>query len=278
MYRSILVPLLRGEAEAAPLQAACALTAQLGAELRVLVGMDVGRARAFGWEFMPAGPDEASDLAARAGAEALAEDVRRLLEGHRPPCKVVVGDARWASPARQAVEHAQVADLVVMGRPLQPTAGESAAFGMILLESGRPVLVIPSTARTDRRYGTVVLAWTPTREATRALHDALPLLAVARAVHVLTLAEGAAGTARFADVEAASVLPLLARHGVAARHLVEPRGDREAGEAILEHALRIGADLIVAGGHGRSRLAELVFGGATRTLYLQAPIPVLFSH
>jgi nucleotide-binding universal stress UspA family protein len=124
---------------------------------------------------------------------------------------------------------------------------------------------------------TVLVAWNASREAARAVNDALPLLQQARAVTVLAV-NPLGGIAGDGDVPAADIALHLARHGVKAEaaHTVAP--DIPEGDAILDYAADIGADLVVAGGYGHSRMREFVFGGVTRSLLTEMTVPVFLSH
>ena len=147
--------------------------------------------------------------------------------------------------------------------------------GRLMLLSGRPVLVAPPHGgRLD--LGGVVVAWKDTREARRALADALPFLKCADQVVVMEVC----GQDELADAEVhtAAVVKALARHGVKARAkaLAAPP-ERVAVELNIE-AQAIDADLIVCGGYGHSRLGEWVFGGVTYDLLHRPERFVLFSH
>lgn len=180
-------------------------------------------------------------------------------------------------PVPLAVEHARLADLVVVSRAADESdvALPAGLESSLMLESGRPVLSVPGNFEHSRTGRSILIGWTHTREATRAVHDALPLLRDADKVEALTLAdepEESPGTPSTFDLPAH-----LARHGV---ELVWHRqaSDAAPAAALQEHAAAGGFDLIVAGAYGHSRLRELVFGGTTRELLSDAPVPVLLSN
>jgi nucleotide-binding universal stress UspA family protein len=144
----------------------------------------------------------------------------------------------------------------------------------LLMQSGRPVLVLPCHGSPPDQCRSALVAWDGSREAARALHDAMPLLRQAHRVTVLSV-ERVCTAARQPDTD---VVAHLARHGISvtvARVTVE---DLAVSEVLLNHAADMGADLLVAGGYGHSRLREAVFGGVTRDLLRHMTIPVLFSH
>jgi nucleotide-binding universal stress UspA family protein len=170
---------------------------------------------------------------------------------------------------------ANAADLVVVG-PLDPyTVGSEYSTvnpGDVLIGAGRPILVVPEGIGNIKAQK-IVAAWKNTREARRALADALPFLVQAESVALVQVKERGVETASIADAEA-----FLARHGVKVssdlRDLRAPSADGE----LLQAAKAIGADLIVAGAYGRSRLREWVFGGVTRGLLTQRSIACQLSH
>jgi nucleotide-binding universal stress UspA family protein len=146
-----------------------------------------------------------------------------------------------------------------------------------LFSSGRPVLVVPHSGRFEAVGRTVLIGWNASREAARAANDALPLIAGAESATVLVVNPSEAPGGDGAEPGAAIALH-LARHGLraTAEHVVAPQVDD--GEMLLNQAADLGADLLVVGAYGHSRLRELVLGGVTRTLLRQMTIPVMMSH
>ena len=189
------------------------------------------------------------------------------------------GDIEWrfsdaSEPADFLAEQARAADLVVVGRAGKdetpdPTLG--LAPSDLVMTAGRPVLVIPPGL--DRLSAArIVLAWKDTREARRALTDALPFLKAAEEVFVTGVGD------ENAPADVPDVAAFLARHGVAAKPVTEAMTDGRPAAALLRVAQRVNADLVVAGAFGHSRMREWVFGGVTRDLLDTATIAVLFSH
>jgi nucleotide-binding universal stress UspA family protein len=182
-----------------------------------------------------------------------------------------------AEPAAAFAAHARFVDLAIVGQndPDRPFVGASVPVTAIM-QSGRPVLVVPYTGDIKSVGHNILIGWKEGREATRAVNDALPLLTRARMAAVLTIDRE---DASYDNAETSSKIVLhLARHGVNAfaKHTVSD--DVPDGDVILNWASDTGADLIVVGGYGHSRASEFVLGGVTRTLLKAMTVPVLFSH
>lgn len=172
--------------------------------------------------------------------------------------------------------HARYADLTVIGQADPDEAAASLAEHLIL-GVGRPVVVVPYAGRFAEIGQRVLVAWNGSREATRAVHDALPILQGAKQVHVIAV-NPTGGMAGHGDIPGADVCLHLSRHAVNAvcEHIQSE--DLNVGEMLLSRAADEDADLIVMGAYGRSRLRELVLGGATRHLLRHMTVPVLMSH
>ncbi len=172
-----------------------------------------------------------------------------------------------------AGRHALHADLAIMQTP--KADHEERAFEGALFRSGRPVLLLPPDWRGGAIGKHVLVAWKAKREAARALADAAPFLAGSEHTVVAT---GDAQPEGDGARPGQGVTMHLARKGVK----VELRNidglGRTAEAALIDEAKTIGADLLVMGGYGHSRLREFVFGGVTRAISRACPIPVLMSH
>lgn len=170
--------------------------------------------------------------------------------------------------------YAMQADIVLMGTPQSESA--DIAFEGALFRSGRPVLLAPAEMASASIGQRVLIGWKPKREAARAVADAMPFLESAEKVVVATV------NAQRDSVDPTSgpaITALLQHKGVKAElHALEAGKNETAEMKLLQEAAAIGADLIVMGGYGHSRLREFVFGGVTRSLSRDCPIPVLMSH
>lgn len=189
--------------------------------------------------------------------------------------------AEWRSVrhlmARDMVAHARYADLAIVGRP-DPAGQEGIPLDLpqtLVLASGRPVILLPPEppASAGRR---VLIGWNAEREATRAVADALPFLARADAVELLVVDHERTG--EHGEEPGADIARHLARHGVQVDVRRTSSGGEGIGRVLLSRAAAFGADLVVMGAYGHSRLTEIVFGGATRTVLHEAGLPVLMSR
>jgi nucleotide-binding universal stress UspA family protein len=147
----------------------------------------------------------------------------------------------------------------------------------VALSAGRPVLVVPYIG-AGRSIGTnVLVGWNASREATRAVNDALPILERAKKVTVLAV-DPERGFHGQGEVPGADIALHLARHGVKAEASQTATGDIDVGDVLLSRAADLGADLIVIGAYGHSRMREFIMGGVTRHLLQHMTVPVLMSH
>jgi nucleotide-binding universal stress UspA family protein len=202
----------------------------------------------------------------------LATAERRFRAACPPGC---AGRAEWRSfaeqPGRALALEARSADLLIVGTDGGTDIGE------VLMQAGRPVLVVPAGI-TSLEARAVVIGWRDTPQARRAVADALPLLQRAERVLVLeVLGRGkqAAGAARAGAEECVG---LLARHGIAARSEARPLQEPTVADEIIRAARACDAGLIVCGGYGHVRLREWAFGGVTRDMLTRCPLCCLMSH
>ncbi len=179
-----------------------------------------------------------------------------------------------------AATHGRYADLVVVGQfdsapvsdlpMLEPEA--------LVFACGRPVLVVPYAGQFSSIGQRVLVGWNGSREAARAVGDALPILKLARRVTVLAI-NTAPGTEGDGETEpGVAMAHHLAHHGVvadAAQFVSEPH---EIGDTLLNFANDLSCDLIVMGAYGQSRLRSMVLGSLTGFILRHMTVPVLLSH
>jgi nucleotide-binding universal stress UspA family protein len=176
------------------------------------------------------------------------------------------------------LDHARSADLIIAGQA-DPDWEQSSLMDFperLALESGRPTLVIPYVGRYREIGRNVVIAWKAGRESARAVFDALPILANAENVDILEVKERRDGGGSLAPDT--TIAASLARHGIKATVRTSVAGDIGIGDELLSRIADAGADLLVMGAYGHSRMREIIFGGATRHIFRHMTVPTLFSH
>ena len=173
-------------------------------------------------------------------------------------------------------EQARYADLVIAGQhnPNDSETIEVSLVDHLVIEAGRPLLVVPYVGAYPTIGDHVLIAWKARREAVRAVNDALPILMGAKQVDVLCVNPDD----NEEDVPGADICLHLARHGINAEAHKITAKDIDIGDVLLSRTVDIGADLIVMGAYGHSRLRETVLGGVTRHLLKHMTIPVFMSH
>jgi len=169
-------------------------------------------------------------------------------------------------------------DLAVVGHP-DPDRDRTANTGIdalpadLALALGRPVLVVPYIGNYPQPGNTVMVAWNGTREATRAVHDALPLLKTAKSAVILCIDPDPAQSE-----SAKALVKHLGHSGIAAKLKHTTSAGMPVGDVLLSALADASADLLVMGAYGHSRLRETVFGGVTATLLDSMTVPVLLSN
>ena len=179
----------------------------------------------------------------------------------------------------ELIQLAKAADLTILGQ--YPGGDSGGATWLhpddVMIDAGRPVLVVPYAGAVESVGKRVLIAWNGTREANRALHDALPLIGGAEAVTAMHVG------AQQADLDRdrpglERIVRHLGRHGIAAQAEESLHPAISIRDALLSRAAALGADMIVAGAYHHSRLRETLLGGVSRDLLEHMTIPVLMSH
>jgi nucleotide-binding universal stress UspA family protein len=224
-------------------------------------------------DFLESLQQEATE-AARLGADAFTTAARAEAVEHEPR----ITHARLGTAPDHLASNGRVSDLIVLGQrdPDESLDIRSELIEAALFETGRPVVIVPYVGYDAARFERIIVAWDGGREATRAAHDTLPLLARARSVEVLVIGDGS--IASRSEEPGADLALHLARHGVNATAKRISIGDIEIGNAVLSHAADYGADLLVMGGFARARLRRLILGGMTGAVLDSMTLPVVMSH
>ena len=176
--------------------------------------------------------------------------------------------------------NARYADLCLVPAPKRcaddlPIA--HAYFTAVLFESGRPVIVVPEKAQAPKDFKRVMIAWRPTREATRAVHDALGLIAGGATLDV-TIIDAGEGSGLHGEEPGADIAAHLVRHACDVGVTRLRSANLSIATRLLVHADHMKAQLVVAGGYGHGRLREWILGGTTRDLLWGTRVPILFAQ
>jgi len=167
-------------------------------------------------------------------------------------------------------------DLAIVGQ-VEPDVNsvEAAIAEATLFESGRPIIIVPYIQKAPAKLERVMVCWDGSRAAARAVADAMPLLELAGSIEVVSVTNE---RGKYDEIEGADMGLHLARHGVKVAVTRITRGNIDVVDALLSHAADSGADFMVMGGYGHSRLREFVLGGVTRGILHSMVVPTLMSH
>ena len=215
-------------------------------------------------------------LQSERNAASLTEDIGKICSALRVPLDIRRSLANLIDSPDHLVDLARLHDLTIVSCSetdmLDGTVTEAVIFG-----TGRPTLLLPSGRGTKslQWLDNVVVAWDYSREAARAMADALPILAIAKKVHVVSVLgeKGIRTTCAPGDME-----KYLAAHHVKYALDQVPLKDVAIGERLMSYAGEVKADMLVMGAYGRSRFREFVLGGATRGVLSNPLLPVFVSH
>ena len=192
-------------------------------------------------------------------------------------------ESEWQESSGEPVietfaRRALASDLLVLGQrdPVDAKGFDVPAdfVESVIIDSGKPALVVPYVGEASATPQTVLVAWKPTRESARALAAALPFLRGAREVHLVCADDGA----DYTQPVPLQIPKYLRLHGIERVREHRWLTDRDAGNELLTLAADTGAEMIVMGCYGHSRARELVLGGATRTVLQSMTAPVLMAH
>ncbi len=288
MYKSIYVPMFGSERDKSALEAALGLAKLFDARLdcvhirpdprqviaSVTTSMEAGTVLVSD-ELLNALIESDKNRAARA-KEAFESFVRQMaLPPDRTPFTLsasfreTVGD-----PATTVVALARFSDVTVFA-PIE----DMGTWGLIadtIVGAGRPVLLAPSPLSTIPAP-VVTIAWKETTESARAVMAAMPLLAKARQIHVISACESS-GALKSTREAATNLVTLLQGHGFPAQAECIECHDRDPGPALLERAIAQKSNLVVSGAYGRARVREFIFGGFTQFMLRQNRLPVFMQH
>lgn len=177
--------------------------------------------------------------------------------------------------AQEIVSRSSLADMIVLGRYHHRDTRYTpiTLIGDVLQSCRAPILIQPQQLDGFDVFGPAVVGWNGSFEAANALRAALPLLRMASMVHIVTVEEPKEHT-----LPSLSASTYLSRHGVVSELHARPVSDKPVEDAITETAAVMGAAYIVMGGYGHSRAREFLFGGVTRSLLKDCPVPLIMGR
>ena len=274
MYRDLLVHVDGEEGDRHRIEFAVGLATRTGARLNGLHVTPIA-------DIPPVyKPTQIEAAVAHASAE-LAGQTRAARLAFETLAKIRLADTSWLEMGGDIVEgvsaRARYSDLVILGQDEWQEPLERHPLPLahsVVLRCGRPVLVVPRGVMSAG-LARIAVAWDGSREAVRAVHDALPLLTSASTIDVLTIV---AARNVNASEDANHLIVHLANHGVAAESKVIRATEAEEHKALHEAVEHDAYDLLVMGAYSHARWIEFILGGATQSTLLSSSIPVLVSH
>lgn len=211
-------------------------------------------------------------------AKAIEERVSAILTGSDIRWGAETGVAQLADLGRHVAARARFSDLVILPKPygegrgleLEPVT-EAALF-----EGHTPTIILPETSKPLPQPKCVLVGWNESIEALSAVRAAFPLLAEADRVHVVVIDPPVHGPNR--SDPGGMLSQYMARHDIKVEIDVLSKTMPRISDVLLRHATDIDADMLVMGAYGHSRFREAIFGGATRNMLMETPLPVLMAH
>lgn len=168
-------------------------------------------------------------------------------------------------------------DLALLSGTAPDTDKRSLSVDQVLMAGGAPLLVIPDSWSDNRIGSRVVIAWNGSREARRAINDAMPFITASEWVKVL-IVDAESTPAKFGADPGVDISHYLARHGANVEVQQLHSEGRGVAETIARFSVENGADLLVLGAYSRPRLGEILLGGVTRSFMAESPLPLLVSR
>lgn len=207
-------------------------------------------------------------------AQRLADDARFTADLAGVTCTVEAPQLLYPGLTQRFIAYARVHDLAILDAERETLEIDRGLIEAAIFETGRPALIVPpsSLSFSARR---VLVAWDGGAAAARAVADAIPFIAAAEEVVIVSVT----GEKDLSDrIPGAELAPHLARHGAKVSVKTLPMPSAGVAEAIQAEAKAFGADLMVSGAFKHSRLREWLLGGVTQSLLKDCPVPVLMSH
>ncbi len=261
--------------ERAAMQVAVDLATRTSAHLTGLSFVYQPMIPSYGMAAIPADFIASAIQAAREDADAASAAFRKAAERAGIMHEARAMDLLAGDGFEEIDRQCRVTDLVVVGQPDpdKPEPLRSPLIESVLFDTGVPALVVPYIGAPKFKLDRALIAWDGSATAARAVHAALPLLALAKHVEVLMLSTGEPD-----DGAGTGLAKYLARHGLRTELRRTTRGNIGVADALLNFVSDNAYDWVVMGAYGHSRLREAVFGGATRDILAEMTVPVLMTH
>jgi nucleotide-binding universal stress UspA family protein len=213
-----------------------------------------------------------NEAAAKAAIDRFSELARRAAVSAEP----LTISASLAGAGDQFSRIARRFDLAIVGQSEPETSTiEDIIAETTLFESGRPMIMVPYIQKAQLKLDNVVVCWDGSRQAARAIGDAMPLLVKAGRVEIVIVSDE---KGKQDEIEGADMGEHLARHDLKVEVNRIASGGVDVADVLLSHLADSGADFMVMGGYGHSRLREFVLGGVTRSIFRSMTVPILLSH
>lgn len=208
----------------------------------------------------------------------LEKAARAMLDGQSILWAVETGMTQMVSLNRLVAARVRFSDMVILPKPYGEGRGTEleTITEAALFEASTPALILPDSPAPEAGFDKVVIGWNESTEALNAIRAALPLLKQADQVHVAVIDPPTHGPSR--SDPGGLLSQYLARHGVPVQVDVLSKTMPRVSDVLERHVADVGADLLVMGAYGHSRVRQAVFGGATRDMLERASVPVLMAH
>lgn len=277
-FKNILVYLDRGASNLERVNSALAIAKAHNAQLTGVVVNALPASSIL--QRLGVGKDEAILEQARVNAQTIVERFLMQAENQEVEVDTRIIECLEGKAPEKLARMARIYDLSIM-RQANPDKDNSAFITElseeVMFSSGRPVFFMPYIGAHAIPCRKGLIAWDGSKAATRAVHDALPLLEMMEKVIILVVDPN--NIEHYADSKPGDELSRhLTAHGINNRVSRVPKGDTSTSTVILNELSDTGADMLVMGGYGTPRLREVMLGGVTRTLFECMTVPVLMSH
>jgi nucleotide-binding universal stress UspA family protein len=276
MIRDIVVNLAVGEDKGAAADYAISVAASVDAHLAGVAFVYDPIVPISGTGYIPPEVIETQQADNEAGAKAAADRFSAALSRAGISGEPMTLTTSPAGAGEQFARIARLFDLAIVGQALPDTSAlDDIIAEMTLFESGRPMIVVPYIQKAPLKLDRVMVCWDRSRQAARAIADAMPLLVKAGRVELVIVANE---RGEEDEIEGADMAEHLARHSldVTVERIAGSKID--VADTLLSHAADSGADFMVMGGYSHSRLREFILGGVTHSILKAMTVPVLMSH